>query len=109
MSKVESHDPLKPLWDDTGQDPQMDLLEWIKQRPRSEMQTGRRWALPVVVSVPKCRQKGTEEGLSTLSPRPEAHAEKHRAGNITSSRLSCRYSKILNGFLLHTSLFCGNT
>lgn len=59
MSKEESRDPLKPLWDDTGQDPQMDLLEWIKQRPRSEMQTGRRRALPVVVSVPKCRQKGT--------------------------------------------------
>ena len=41
MSKHESRDPLKPLWDDTRQDPQMDLLEWIKRRPRSEMQTGR--------------------------------------------------------------------
>lgn len=73
------------------------------------MQTGRLWGLPVGVLVLKCRRNCTEVDLSTpCCPGPRPTAEKH-AGNFTSSRLSCRYSKILNGFLLHTSLFCGNT
>lgn len=47
--------------------------------------------------------------IYTRLPRPRPTAERITCWKHTSSRLSCKYSKILYGFLLHISLFfCTN-